>query len=419
MSLDDRSNALRSLLRSQRPQPSFSAEQADPCAFPEVVALGARLVAQPDLPFFQRFDGVAGARLRADGQELVNFGSYNYLDLAGHPSIAAAVADAVRRYGTSSGASRIVAGERPVHQELEQGLARRLGAEAAMVFVGGHATNVTTIGHLMGPDDLIVHDALIHNSVIEGAKLSGARRLSFPHDDLGALQRMLQRHRSDHRRVLIVVEGVYSMDGDAPNLPALVRLKKQYGALLMIDEAHSLGVLGPTGGGLGEHHGVDASEVDLWMGTLSKTLCSCGGYLAGREPLITWLKYTVPGFLFSVGMSPPDAAAALAALRLWEAEAERVGRLQRNAARLVARLRGHGLDVGGAGPSAVVPVILGDSARALRWSQDLLARGYCVPPLMYPAVEEDRARLRLFVSAGHSDADLDGVADAIATLIAR
>ena len=205
-------------------------------------------------------------------------------------------------------------------------------------------TNVTVLGHL-GPRDLIVHDALIHNSVLAGAMLSGARRLPFAHNDLAELDRLLAEHRADYERAIIIVEGVYSMDGDIPNLPRLIELKRRYKTLLMVDEAHSIGVLGARGRGISEHFlGIASTDVDIWMGTLSKTLASCGGYIAGGREFIEYLKYTAPGFVYSVGLSPADSAAALAALRVLELEPERVTRLRARAASFLRRARERGLN---------------------------------------------------------------------------
>src|SRR5438128_4345400 len=194
--------------------------------------------------------------------------------------------------------------------------------------VSGLATNVSVIGHMFGPQDLIVHDSLAHDSIIAGIKLSGAKRRAFPHNDADALDQLLGQMRHEFRRVLIAVEGVYSMDGDIPPLERVVEIKKRHDALLLVDEAHSLGVLGATGRGIGEHCGVDRRDVELWMGTLSKTLAACGGYIAGSAKLAQYLKYSNPGFVYSVGISPANAGAALAALRKLRARPDLVTTLR-------------------------------------------------------------------------------------------
>ena len=234
-------------------------------------------------PFFQCHDGIAKAETFINGEKFLNFSTYDYLDLNGHPAIEAAAVDALKRWGTSASASRLVSGERPPHRALEKTIASLYDADDCIVYVSGHATNVSTIGKLFGPNDVIFHDALSHNSIVMGAMTSGAKRLSFPHNDAAALERLLKQHRPNAQRALIVTEGVFSMDGNIVDLPNLLRLKKQYGCFLMIDEAHALGVLGKTGRGTAEHFGISPREVDIWMGTLSKTCCGCGGACRAAE----------------------------------------------------------------------------------------------------------------------------------------
>ncbi len=378
--------------------------------WPEVRDLAARksalVQAGLTMPYFQSHEGQAGAVTRIDGRELVNFSSYDYLGLAGSAQVKAAALEAVTRYGTSVSASRVASGERPLHGELERALAGFLGCEAALAMVSGHATNVAVIGHLLGPEDLVLHDALAHDCIIAGARLSGARRLAFAHNDPGALEDLLVRERPKARRALIAVEGVYSMDGDLAPLGEIVALKRRHGATLLVDEAHSLGVAGSTGRGVGEHFSIARTDVDLWMGTLSKTLASCGGYLAGSAVLIDYLRFTLPGFVYSVGLSPANAASALAAVKLLEADPKRVARLRERSDFFRARCREQGVDIGLSAFSAVVPAIVGDSSRALRLAQALGGRGINVQPIFYPAVEEGKARLRFFISADHTEQQL-------------
>ena len=213
------------------------------------------------------------------------------------------------------------------HRELEIELAKLLGTEDAIALVSGHATNVTVIGHLLGEGDLVIHDSLAHDSIMQGCILSGATRRPFPHNDHAALDELLTNIRHQYRRVLIIIEGIYSQDGDIPDLPAFIEVKRKHQALLMIDEAHSIGVLGETGGGIGEHFGVDRTDVELWSGTMSKALAGCGGYVGGSRELVEFLKYTTPGFVYSVGMPPPTAAASLAAIRAIRSEPEHLRRL--------------------------------------------------------------------------------------------
>jgi 8-amino-7-oxononanoate synthase/acyl carrier protein len=370
-------------------------------------------------PFFSVHDSVTNDRTSIAGKQLISFASYNYLGMSGDPVVAAAAKDAIDRYGTSVSASRLVSGEKPVHRQLEKGLASFIGTEDAVCLVGGHATNETTIGHLLGLGDLIVHDALAHNSIIQGAILSGARRRPFPHNDADALDQLLTEIRRDYRRVLIVIEGVYSMDGDYPDLPRFVDIKQRHKALLMIDEAHSIGTMGPHGRGIGEHFDVDPRSVDIWMGTLSKSFGSCGGYIAGSRELIEYLKYTAPGFVYSVGMPPSNAAAALAALRLIEEDPERVARVQDRARTFLRLAKCRGLNTGMSNNTPIIPVIVGNSLHALQLARRLFERGINVQPILYPAVEEHAARLRFFVTACHTEAQIADTVDAVAEELAR
>jgi 8-amino-7-oxononanoate synthase len=365
-------------------------------------------------PFFQQMEGISSSTAVVEGRELVNFSGYNYLGLSGHPAVNAAAAAAMEKFGTSVSASRIVSGERNLHRQLEQALAEIHGAEDAIAMVGGHATTVTTLGYLFGARDLILHDALIHNCAVEGAKLSGAKRLSFPHNDWKALDQILTRCRADHERVCVVVEGLYSMDGDFPDLPKFIEVKNRHGAVLMVDEAHSLGTMGTRGLGIGEHFSIDRNEVDIWMGTLSKSLASCGGYIAGTRALVDNLKFSAPGFVYSVGMSPPLAAAALAALRILLDEPARVTRIQKISAHFLDKAKSRGLDTGLAQGIAIIPAITGSSLKAARLSHAMRARGINAQPILYPAVSEKSARLRFFLSCEHTPDHIDSALTVLA-----
>ena len=369
-----------------------------------------------DDPFFRVHQGTSGASALINGKQYINFSSYNYLGLTGDPRVNAAAQQAMETYGTSASASRMVSGERPVHQQLEQALAALHGCEDALVFVSGHATNVSTLGFLMGPKDLIVHDELIHNSSMVGAELSGARRIAFKHNDLQALEQVLAEYREGFERVIIVTEGLFSMDGDLPDLPAIVALKKRYHTWLMVDEAHSIGVLGQQGRGIAEYYNLAPDDVDIWMGTLSKTLSSCGGYIAGSRPMVEMLRYFAPGFLYSVGMPPPQAAAALKALELMQQEPERVAQLQANSAYFLQHLKQLGYDTGEAAGFAVVPLITGRSTQAAQLTMALFKQGINVQPIVYPAVPEKSARLRFFISSEHSREQLDQCLGLLAAL---
>jgi 8-amino-7-oxononanoate synthase len=355
------------------------------------------------IPFFRVHEARAGATATIDGRQHINFASYDYCALNGRPEIAAAATGALERYGMSASASRVVAGERDIHRRLEERIARFIGVDDAVLFVSGHATNVSLIGQVLRPDDLLIHDALIHNSVLVGARLAGCARRSFAHNDLAALEAQLREAAAHHERILIVTESHYSMDGDVPDLARLVEIKERYGAWLMVDEAHGLGVLGRTGRGIAEMTGVDPHAVDIWMGTLSKTLAGCGGFVAGAPALVEYLKLTAPGFVYSVGLPPPVAASCLAALDILEREPELVARVNANARLFLDLAREAGLDTGTSEGWAIVPVMVGDSLRATALASRLLERGVNALPILYPAVPERAARLRFFFTAEHTE----------------
>ncbi len=365
-------------------------------------------------PFHRLHDVMAGEASVVDGRPVINFTSYDYVGLNGDKRIAEAAKASMDKFGMSASASRLSGGERDVHRELDRALAELHGCQDALAFVSGHATNVTVIGTLLSPNDVIFCDALVHNSILEGARISGAKKILFPHGNLEVLERLLKLNRSRHRRALIAVEGLYSMDGDAPDMMELIKLKRRYNAWLMVDEAHSIGVLGPTGRGIAEEQNIDPADVDIWMGTLSKALCAAGGYIAGSSALIQVLKYNTPGFVFSVGIPPPVATAALAAIRLMLAEPERTARLRTNGSFFLEQARARGHDTGVSIGAAVIPIIVGSSPLALILSDRLLRRGFNVVPAIFPGVAENAARLRFFVTARHQREQIVTVLDALA-----
>lgn len=354
-------------------------------------------------PFFIPQETVVNDRTTINGRELINFATYNYIGMCGDPQVSQAAKDATDRYGTSACASRLISGEKPLHRELEQELADFIGVEDSIVLVGGHATNVTTIGHLFGKDDLVIYDALSHNSILQGCFLSGASLVAFPHNDTVALEKILSDRRHRYKRVLIVIEGVYSTDGDIADLPLVIALKRKYKTFLMVDEAHSIGAIGKTGRGISEYYDINPNDVDLWMGTLSKSFASCGGYIAGSAALVEYLKYTAPGFVFSVGMSPPNAAATLAAVRLLKSEPERATTLQARAKLFLDLAQTQGLNTGMSKNSPVIPIIVGDSLKSILLSQNLFKRGINVPFMIYPSVPQHGARLRFFITCNHTE----------------
>ena len=364
-------------------------------------------------PFNSCHESISKQYTKIRGEDFLNYSTYDYLGLNGHPRVNAAAAAAMEAFGTSAGASRLVSGERPMHRTLEAGLAANYDAEGALVFVSGHATNVSTLATLLTSSDAVYHDALSHDSIIQGALLSGAHRYSFPHNDCDALEKLLRQTRTRHRRAVIVTEGLFSMDGSIARLPQLIALKKEYTAFLMVDEAHALGVLGATGRGSFEHFGIAAGEVDIWMGTLSKTLCSCGGFIAGDGALIELLRFRAPGFVYSVGMSPPLAAASAAALGLMREEPERVRRLAALSLYFLEEARRRGLNTGYAEGYGVIPVIVGSSLVAGLLSARLFERRINVMPIIFPVVEEGAARLRFFLSSVHEEEQIRYVLDVL------
>lgn len=358
-------------------------------------------------PYFRINEGIVNDKTIIGGKEYISFSSYNYTGMSGDPRVSQAAKNAIDKFGTSVSASRIATGERPIHRELEQEVASLLGVEDAIVLVSGHATNVTVIGHIMrSGKDLIVYDALSHNSIIEGCILSGARRIAFPHEDLDALDRILTDVRNDYERVLITTEGVYSMDGDICNLPKLIEIKKKHNALLMVDEAHSIGVIGPNGLGARDYWNVNPEDVDLWMATFSKSFASCGGYIAGKKTLIDYLKYNTPGFVYSVGISPANAGAALEAAKIMKTEGWRGNKAVSNATYFIKLAKERGLNTGPSKDSAVVPVITGNSAHALLLANALFQEGINVQPILYPAVADEESRLRFFITCDHTEEEI-------------
>ncbi len=354
-------------------------------------------------PFFSVHEGRIGDVTHIDGKELISYSSYNYLGLSGHPEVTESAKRAIDDFGTSVSASRIVSGEKTIHKQLEHELSDFLGVEDVITFPGGHACNESVIGHIVGRGDLVVHDSFAHNSLIQGAMLSGAQRRPFEHNSWEDLDQILRNCRSDYQRVLIIVEGLYSMDGDYPDLPKFVEVKKRYKTWLYVDEAHSIGTLGATGRGLGELFNVTRSDVECWMGTLSKSFGSCGGFVGGSQTLIEFLRYTTPGYVFAAGMPPANVGAALGSLRVLRQSPELVAQLQENANLFLELAKNAGLDTGMAQGTAIIPIICGHSLKALRLSEALFNNGINAQPILYPAVPEKETRVRIFMTAIHSE----------------
>ncbi len=388
---------------------------------PEYVQLNAQIASIQaqggENPFFLAHEAVSNNWTQIQGRRLINYSGYNYLGMSGDPAVTEAAKAALDLYGTSVSASRIVSGTRPLHNELERDLAEFIGVEDSITFSSGHSTNVTVIGDLMKRGDLIVHDERAHNSVVSGALLSGADRRLFPHNDFEALDRMLDAMRRSYRRVLVVVEGVYSMDGDYPDLPRFIEVKDRHRAWLMIDEAHSIGTMGKGGRGMGQFFDIEPGEVEIWMGTLSKALGACGGYIGGSRSLIEYLRYTCSGVIYAVGLSPASAAAAQYVVQHLQENSERVNRLQARARYFLMLCKERGFNTGHSANTPIVPLILGSSIHALKAARLMHRRGISVQPIVYPAVGEEQARLRFFISALHTEAQLRTAVDTLATVL--
>ena len=366
-----------------------------------------------DNPLFRCHERAAKATTLIEGREYINFSTYDYLDINTHPEITEAVTATAKVYGTSAGASRLVGGERPQHRLLEKALADFYEVEDCIIYVSGHATNVSTLGYLFGKRDVIFQDGLAHNSLLQGARLAGAARFTYAHNDCDALEKMLAEKRHEFKHAIIVTEGLFSMDGNIPDLPRIIALKKRYNCMLLVDEAHSFGILGQTGRGVREYFGINPRDVDMWMSTMSKTLCGCGGFICGSHELIDFLKYGSPGFVYSVGMPPVIAQACLTALDILKREPERVHKLQKISQFFLHYAQSKGLDTGQAQGYAVVPVIIGNSWVTGFLSQALFKRGIYVMPISFPAVKEGTARLRFFISAAHAEEHVIKAIDAI------
>jgi len=340
------------------------------------------------------------------GKTYINYSTYNYLGLNGDSNVKEAAKVAIDKYGTSVSGSRLLGGELKIHEDLEHAIAQFLGTEDSIVQVGGHSTNVNMIGNIVNEKDLIVHDELAHNSIVEGAKLSHAMRRSFKHNDMVSLEKVLKRLRDNYRRTLLIVEGAYSMDGDICNLPKLLELKEKYGCILMIDEAHSFGTVGKRGAGICDYFDIDPKNIDILMGTLSKTCASCGSYIAGSKTLINYLKYNSPGFVFSAGITPANTASALAAINIFKSDQSRLKSLKRNSKILLNEIKNLGYDTGNSKDTPIIPIILGESEKAMKLSKFLRFNGINALPIIYPAVKESEARIRFFVSSMHTDKNI-------------
>ena len=344
-----------------------------------------------------------------EGRRLLMMSGYSYLGLGGDDRVVAAAKDAIETYGTGAHGVRALGGSLPLHVELEAEVADFLGRESAIVFGSGYAANVGTIGALVGPGDTVLVDKLDHASIVDGCQLSGATVTRFRHNDPNHLDQRLAAVQGDGLR-LVIVDSVYSMDGDIAPLPELRKVCDAHGALLMVDEAHALGVIGETGRGIEEHFNFEV-KVDIKVGTLSKGIPATGGWVVGSPDLIRYLRFNARPFLFSAALAPAQVGTALAALRILRAEPERVRHIQEESARLRTTVAAAGLNVGPS-ETAVIPLIAGGDEKAYDLATELRKRGVIGLPVVSPAVPNTQARLRIAITAKHTKADLDLAAEA-------
>ena len=369
-------------------------------------------------PFQAPLTHKTGPCVLTDGHEMLMLSSYDYLGLIGDPRIDAAAIEAVKRYGTGTGGVRLLTGTLELHREMEQALADFKGTEAALTFTSGYVANLAVISSLFGPADRVIADTFSHRSLMDACRLAGVQVQRFEHNDPDSLRREIQNGGANGigaNRTLILADGVFSMDGDICCLPELVAIKKEFGCYLLIDESHATGVLGARGRGTDEHFGVDPNEVDIWTGSLAKAIPSGGGFVAGSRELMIFLQHASAPFIFSGAMPAPAAAAVLAAIRIVGQEPERVDKIRSNAAFLRGGLQDLGFDTG-LSQTAVVPLMLYDDARTALFARELRNRGILTSPVMFPAVAQGSSRLRLCVTAAHTEEQLQFALDVFATL---
>lgn len=349
-----------------------------------------------------------GSRVLVGGREMGMFASYSYLGLLGHPRINIAAREAIDHYGTGTHGVRALAGTLGLHRELEETIAAFKGAQDAITYSSGYATNLTVVSTLVGRRDYVFCDKLNHASIVDGCLLSGAHFVRFRHNDMDDLDSRLGAAPAGSAR-LVVADAVFSMDGDIIDLPRLAEVCRRHHAWLMIDEAHALGVLGATGHGIEEHFSLPGS-IDIKMGTLSKTIPSVGGYVAGSSDLVEFLRHHSRAYIFSAALPPAQTAAALEAFRVIQDEPWRLDVLRRNTALFLGGLKSRGLDTLRS-ETAIVPVVCGSDERAFRMTREAHLEGVFVLPVVSPAVPQGAARLRATVTAAHEPAEIQAAID--------
>ena len=359
-------------------------------------------------PYFRVIESAQDPEVIMNGRRMIMIGSNNYLGLTNHPKVKEAAIEAVKKYGSGCAGSRFLNGTLDIHVDLENKLARFMRKEAALVFSTGFQVNLGVISALIGKDDVVIIDKMDHASIIDGCRLSYGEVKKFKHNDMADLKRVLENN--EDRGKLIVVDGVFSMEGDIANLPAIVELAKKYGARVMVDDAHGIGVLGKTGRGTAEHFGLE-KEVDLLMGTYSKSLASIGGFVAGSENTIHYIKHFARSLIFSASPPPASIAAVSAALDIIENEPERRERLWKNTRRMLKGFRELGFEIGPS-ETPIIPIIVEENEIAFKMAMMLQEEGVFANVAVSPAVPNGRALIRTSYMATHTDEHLDIVLNA-------
>jgi 8-amino-7-oxononanoate synthase len=365
-------------------------------------------------PYFHPIQSAPGDEVVVDGQKCVMIGSNNYLGLVNHPKVKEAAANAVKKYGSGCTGSPFLNGTLDLHLELQDKLAKFVNAEAALVFSTGFQTNLGTISALTGKNDALVIDRQVHACIVDGCRLSYGKTYKFAHNDMEDLDRVLANLRNNHSRggIMIVVDGVFSMEGDIIDLPSLVNVAEKHEARVMIDDAHSIGVLGRTGAGTAEHFGLQ-DRVDLAMGTFSKSFASQGGFIASKREVIDYIKHFGRALMFSASITPASAAAVLAALEIIQNEPERRERLWKNTLRMQRELKALGYDTGSTA-TPIIPLVIGEDMACFVFWKALFDNGVFTNPVVSPAVPPGRALIRTSYTATHTDEQLDRVLDVMA-----
>src|SRR5580692_5909784 len=360
-------------------------------------------------PFQIPLEGRTGPQVRADGHSMLMLSAYDYLGLIGDPRIDAAAIEAIRKYGTGTGGARLLTGTTDQHILMEKDLAAYKGTEAAITFSSGYLANVAVLGALLGPADRVIMDALCHRSLTDACRFAGVQLQRFLHNDVQSLEHEIQ-NGPPANRTLIITDGVFSMDGDICLLPEIIEVKKKFRCFLLVDDSHATGVLGAHGRGVAEHFGIATSEVDIWTGSLAKAIPATGGFVAGSKELAIFLQHGSSPYIFSAALSPASVAAIREGLSILALEPERVARIEQNANFLRGGLQNLGYDTG-LSETAVIPVILKDEVTTALFARRLRDYGVLAAPVLFPAVPQGSARLRLCVTAAHTRAHLEFALD--------